>query len=230
MFPDATSWMGGPVRDLCGRHPRRPRPLRWLANHQTGTLRVAASSARTPPAGRVIVVATELLLFFALFFAVTFLWPTWRLWRRERVSALVLPYDDTVHGVVGKWFRATLIGILVVLAALAAGLPLDVLGRLPWLESPLTRLIGWALLAASLIWVIIAQAQMGSSWRVGIDTVSRPPLVSGGVFARSRKPIFLGMRESLLGLFLVLPNALTLSIMSSAKPSCRSRFGSKRLI
>ena len=33
----------------------------------------------------------ELLLFFAIFFALAFFWPTFRLWRRERVNALVLP-------------------------------------------------------------------------------------------------------------------------------------------
>lgn len=53
---------------------------------------------------------------------------------------------------------------------------------------------------------------MGASWRIGINAEARSPLVTTGIFARSRNPIFLGMRASLLGLFMVLPNAFTLAI------------------
>ncbi len=38
-------------------------------------------------------------------------------------------------------------------------------------------------------------------------------LVSEGVFKISRNPIFLGMRINLLGLFLILPNAVTLTVL-----------------
>lgn len=159
----------------------------------------------------------ELLLFFAVFFALAFFWPTFRLWRQERVNALVLPYDDTAQGLVGKWFRVTLTGIFVLLAVLTLGLPKQAVGPLPWLEQPAARVIGWALLTLSIIWVVAAQAQMGASWRIGIDAGSRPPLVTTGIFALSRNPIFLGMRLSLLGLFLVLPNAITLAILLLAE-------------
>ena len=67
-----------------------------------------------------------------------------------------------------------------------------------------------ALLAASFVWTAAAQAQMGASWRVGIDTARSTDLVEHGLFARSRNPIFLGMRVSLLGFFFLLPNAVTL--------------------
>lgn len=157
--------------------------------------------------------ALELLIFFALFFMATFFWPTWRLWKRERVKALVLTYGDTAHGLVAKWFRATLIGIFVMLAALLSGVPASATGPLQWIEGEITRSTGWALLAVSLVWVVAAQARMGSSWRIGIDGETRPPLVTTGLFAISRNPIFLGMRVSLLGLFLVLPNALSFAIL-----------------
>lgn len=157
--------------------------------------------------------ALELLLYFSTFFAAAFFWPTFWLWRRERVNALVLPYDDSARGIVGQWFRATLIGIFLLLVAFALGLPSAVAGPLPWLEQPVLRMTGWAFLALSLLWVVTAQAQMGVSWRVGIDAETQPPLVTSGIFALSRNPIFLGMRASLLGLFLVLPNAFTLAIL-----------------
>ena len=66
---------------------------------------------------------------------------------------------------------------------------------------------------ASFIWTFIAQAQMGNSWRIGIDTNNKTELVQTGIFRLSRNPIFLGMRLTLLGLFLTLPNAITLVIL-----------------
>ena len=157
--------------------------------------------------------ATALLAYFTLFFLAALVWPTWRLWRRHGTNALVLPRDDSAQGVVGRWFRVTLLAIPVVLVPLAVGMPLELLGRLAWIESEALRWVGWTILAVSLVWVIVAQAQMGASWRIGIDTAAQPPLVRGGLFALSRNPIFLGMRLALLGLFLALPTGATLAIL-----------------
>ena len=69
------------------------------------------------------------------------------------------------------------------------------------------------LLLISLAWTVVAQAQMGASWRIGIDEERRTPLVREGVFGLSRNPIFLGMMLTLLGLFLVIPSAVTLLVL-----------------
>lgn len=150
-----------------------------------------------------------LFLFYAAYFSAAFVWPTWRVWRRTGASPLVLPKDDTPHGLVGNWFRAVLIALFAGLAAAAAGLPPDTFGPLLWLQGEALVLIGWGLMILALGWTVIAQAQMGRSWRIGIDTANQPPLVRSGLFAVSRNPIFLGMRLNLLGLLLVWPNALT---------------------
>lgn len=157
--------------------------------------------------------AVALLAYFALFFAAAFVWPTLRLWRRERVNALVLPRDDSVHGVIATWFQALIVGIFALLSAHVIGVPADALGRLAWLDVQLAKAAGWLMLAASLGWIAAAQTHMGRSWRIGIDTGSRPPLVRTGLFGRSRNPIFLGMRLNLAGLFFVLPNAFTLTAL-----------------
>ena len=73
--------------------------------------------------------------------------------------------------------------------------------------------MGVFLLIASLIWIVLAQAQMGESWRIGIDTDHKTKLVHTGVYRISRNPIFLGMMVTQLGLFLAIPNALTLLIL-----------------
>lgn len=155
----------------------------------------------------------QLLLAFILFFAAAFAWPTCRLWRHDRVWAFVLPSDDSAQGFVARWFRTVLAGIFALLTALTLGLSPEATGPLPWIEGPLGRAAGWTLLIASLAWTVVAQAQMGSSWRIGIDAASPAPLVRHGVFAISRNPIFLGMRASLVGLVLVLPNAFTLALL-----------------
>lgn len=62
----------------------------------------------------------------------------------------------------------------------------------------------------SLIWTVLAQSQMGHSWRIGIDEEHRTVLVVKGIFGVSRNPIFLGMILTLVGLFLTIPNAITL--------------------
>ena len=157
--------------------------------------------------------AAALLAYFVLFFGIAIFWPTWRLWRRDRVNALVIPYDDTAQGLVGRWFRGTLVSLFAVLAALTLGLSEGAFGRLAWLDCKWLKLAGWVLLAVSLVWVVMAQAQMGKSWRIGIDPKTKPPLVRTGLFATSRNPIFLGMRISLLAVFMILPNGATLSIL-----------------
>lgn len=54
--------------------------------------------------------------------------------------------------------------------------------------------------------VLVAQAQMGNSWRIGVDP-KLTELVQRGLFRFSRNPIFLSLRITLLGLFLVTTGA-----------------------
>jgi protein-S-isoprenylcysteine O-methyltransferase Ste14 len=82
-----------------------------------------------------------------------------------------------------------------------------------YLESEVLRIIGLILLHLSLLWILIAQIQMGNSWRIGIDEKNQTELRTNGVFGLSRNPVFLGIVVSILGLFLVLPNALSLLVL-----------------
>lgn len=52
---------------------------------------------------------------------------------------------------------------------------------------------GVALAAASIVLVSVAQLQMGASWRIGVDHAETTELVSHGVFASIRNPIYTGM-------------------------------------
>jgi len=81
-----------------------------------------------------------------------------------------------------------------------------------YLEDNSVFFIGFFLLHFALFWIVIAQKQMGNSWRIGIDEKNKSELVTHGLFSISRNPVFLGMMLSLFSIFLVLPNILTFFI------------------
>ncbi|ADY27542.1 hypothetical protein Deipr_2423 (plasmid) [Deinococcus proteolyticus MRP] len=154
-----------------------------------------------------------LLAYMLLYFAVAFVWRSLQLWRTTGVNPMVLPFDDSAHGYVGRAMRFVLLGVLgVVLLFTFTPHLLAWLGPIVPLIRTELRLLGWGLLLASLVWIAVAQGAMGASWRIGIDRNNRTELIQRGPFALSRNPIFLGMRVNLLGLFLVLPNAATLAV------------------
>jgi protein-S-isoprenylcysteine O-methyltransferase Ste14 len=54
---------------------------------------------------------------------------------------------------------------------------------------------------------------MSTSWRIGIDYKGKTDLILHGLFKYSRNPIFLGVLISYVGTFLIIPNALSFSIL-----------------
>ena len=155
-----------------------------------------------------------LLFFFTAYLLLTMVVPYWRVKRATGENAFVVPRDDSAQGFIGRIFKLLFGLALVVLAVNAFApqwsgylLPADFLKK-SWLEC-----MGLALLHISLLLVVVAQVQMARSWRVGFDEKERTELVTGGLFAHSRNPVFVGMLVTMLGLFFALPNALTLLSM-----------------
>jgi protein-S-isoprenylcysteine O-methyltransferase Ste14 len=68
-------------------------------------------------------------------------------------------------------------------------------------------------MSAALVLIIVAQQQMGNSWRIGVDYDYRTDFVQRGLFKYSRNPIFAGIMLSVIGYFMVLPNAIILLIV-----------------
>jgi protein-S-isoprenylcysteine O-methyltransferase Ste14 len=56
---------------------------------------------------------------------------------------------------------------------------------------------------------VIAQFAMAESWRIGVDPNERTPLVTTGVFAMVRNPIFTAMLVTATGLTLTIPNVVS---------------------
>ena len=152
-------------------------------------------------------------IYLALFFELAMFWRSYVAWKRTGINPYALGNGDTVHDYVGKLFRFTLLATALIVLAFSLSESLyNLLMPIPWLNSFLLIGIGLALLASALIWVLIAQIQMGDSWRIGIDEKTNSPLVQHGLFGVSRNPIFLGMLVMLVGLLLAIPTAATLIV------------------
>ena len=156
-----------------------------------------------------------LLIYYTVLFIAAFAWRSLLVYRRSGVNPLVLPSTADAYGYVARGFKVTIAGIAVVVTSMALWPALQSYFG-PWtvlMSKPAFAYVGWALLIATLVWLVIAQAQMGASWRIGIDDKHRTELVQHGLFTRSRNPIFLAMRVNLLGFFLIFPSAVTAALL-----------------
>jgi len=156
-----------------------------------------------------------LFIFFIVYFFLVFFLRSYLLWKKTGVNPLTFNKGDDAHGYNGKVFGFISVLELVVVS-IHAFVPSWQDHLLPfwYLQNDTLELIGWILLILSLIVVWIAQSHMRDSWRIGIDEVNKTELITSGFFSLSRNPIFLGIMIANGGLFLALPNAFTLLIVS----------------
>jgi protein-S-isoprenylcysteine O-methyltransferase Ste14 len=152
-----------------------------------------------------------LLIYLLAYFLAAFFWRSYVVWKRTGINPVVFKGSDSAHDFVGRIFKV-LFAVIVAVVVIYAFVPSAYQYLLPiqLLERTWIKLTGIVLLLVSLMWTILAQAQMRESWRIGIDTEHPTELVQSGVFKFSRNPIFVGMTVTLLGLFLVIPNVGTL--------------------
>jgi protein-S-isoprenylcysteine O-methyltransferase Ste14 len=155
-------------------------------------------------------------IFILLNLLVTFVIPSVRVYRKTGVNPVTFGSDDNAHDYIG-FIMKVLTGLLVVSVLIFSLSPkvYEYLVPIRFLNASWLAMIGLAIMHLAFIWTIVAQYHMRMSWRVGIDTVNKTDLITNGLFRISRNPIFLGMIVSVVGLFLTIPNALTLMIAFS---------------
>ncbi|MBC8130909.1 MAG: isoprenylcysteine carboxylmethyltransferase family protein [Rhizobiaceae bacterium] len=106
-----------------------------------------------------------------------------------------------------RLFRASVAGAL--LATLGHAI------RLGWVGVEAIAVVPTALVAAGLVLAmgglvltVVARSDMGRRWRVGVPEKDPEALVTTGLFALSRNPVFVGMLTLAAGLVMALPSAL----------------------
>lgn len=150
-------------------------------------------------------------LYFIAFLFVAVILRTLLVARQIGKIPLIFPRTDTVYGLTGFYFKATL-AILFALMIVIGIAPQWYAFMFPLhqLEQITVQQTGIGIMLLAFVLVSVAQAQMRDSWRIGIDTRTKTNLVTHGLFRYSRNPIYLGILLCLLGLIFVLPCAVTL--------------------
>ena len=74
------------------------------------------------------------------------------------------------------------------------------------LINPLVQFIGAVLMLLGFTTAIYCNFILDDAWRSGVDTTSRPGLVTRLLYARSRNPSYIGVAASQVGFFLAWPN------------------------
>lgn len=141
----------------------------------------------------------------------------WLVSRRTGVRSYGFGRHAAIQGVAERLWRLAVLGALVlsVLTWLAPDWE-TAIGRPGWATWAPLRSVSAALFIAALAIIAIAQMQMGASWRVGVPEEGPGELVSRGLFAWSRNPIFVGLLTALVALLLWSPTVLTAAVLAGA--------------
>ncbi len=118
-----------------------------------------------------------------------------------------------LHGRIGSlpWMAGVALGLGLLLAPLAPVATLfDWPGGTLLVTQTSLHLAGASATLVGTIGALLAQLSMGDSWRIGVDEAERTQLVTSGLFAWVRNPIFSFVTLSVLGLVLLAPSILSL--------------------
>lgn len=149
-----------------------------------------------------------------LYLAVVFILPSYRVYLKTGKNPYVFKKSDSAHDYTGMQMRlVTAVMLFVIIIWSFFGEVYDYLVPIRYLEIETMRAIGSLLIVVAFGWIIIAQIQMGQSWRIGFDKNEDTLLIKTGLFGLSRNPVFLGMIITQIGLFFVIPNAITFMIV-----------------
>ena len=149
----------------------------------------------------------------AAFFALVVV-KAWYNWKKYGINPVIISQNDDVHSLIGRFLTRVLL-IIGITIAIYSFFPHFYSYLLPihYLEIDWLQKTGILLLILSLLWTMYAQYEMRSSWRIGIDHDAKTELVTNGIFRLSRNPIYVGVVVMMLGLFLTIPNAISLLVL-----------------
>ncbi len=112
-----------------------------------------------------------------------------------------------------RWWAGVLFVLALALELVALALAVTGGGSQPDLP-PAVAAAGLVLALAGFLGVLAAQTGMGASWRIGVRESERTDLITGGLFAVVRNPIFTLMVLAQCGFVLMVPTALSLAALA----------------
>ncbi len=149
-------------------------------------------------------------IYLLAYFALAFIIPTYKTWKKTGINPITFGKEPTAHNYIGLVMKILIIVLFVTVICFSLNNKVyQYLTPILYLQSYWLTIIGLVIIHIALIWIAIAQYQMSTNWRIGIDEVNKTKLVTNGIFSISRNPIFLGMLLTVVGIFLILPNAVT---------------------
>lgn len=155
-----------------------------------------------------------LIGYFIAFFGSAVIWRNYVVKKTTGAEAFKLNKKIGVEAITSRYFKGLpLVSIVVLVLYIAFPELYNKIGIIELLDTRPVQYAGIAIMTLALMLIVVAQSQMGASWRIGIDSENKTDLVLKGIFSFSRNPIFVGIIFSSFGYFLVLPNALTLTIL-----------------
>ena len=91
------------------------------------------------------------------------------------------------------------------------------------------KITGLVLISTGFIFFIMALIELGNSWRLGIDDKNPGRLVTGGIYAITRHPIYIFFDLYFFGIFLLNSNLIFLifAVVLSFSPSLSDHKGGK---
>lgn len=156
-------------------------------------------------------------IYWCIFFLLIIVWRSYVLWHKTGVNAFKHLSHEGVHGVVvfyNQWIPVISASSMITYVFFPRYY--NYLAPFQWLQNDTVQLLGVICLVAALVLTWAAQAHMGDAWRLAPTDADTEHFVEKGLFTWSRNPIFVGVRLSLIGMFLVLSNGviLTLSVLA----------------
>ncbi len=169
------------------------------------------------------------LVGIVLLFLVGVVWRSWLQRRRYGTWGVV-------HFGLGEPTQAALAAGLIIAFVLLAGQAFEAAFwptrvHLQVRLSPQGALIlsttGVMFLVGGLALLVVAQLQMGASWRIGIDKSAPTALIDSGLFRYCRNPIYLALLVVVAGYVALLPTSMSLMVWAGAYLGIRLQIGAE---
>ena len=110
-----------------------------------------------------------------------------------------------------RWWAGVLFAAALVAGLLGPVVALAGLDPIAVLDRDAVAIPGVVLAVAGIVAVVVTQAAMGTSWRIGVDPAETTGLVTTGPFAIVRNPFFTATAITGIGLALTVPNVVAIA-------------------